>query len=693
MAELEAQSASSSASKCFVCFSVSTVPGNLLLKEPAHSHIAFHLDHLFDEKAKLKCLNHRETLSILCSTCNKLMCYKCSTDIKHRYHTCRRAETKFEEMKAILGPLRLKVTECLEQASHTLSQLNTSQDKLTQQKLHAQKEIEEKFQRNREDIDKKKKSLLAHLEMLYSEQEKFIITKKEELNDVRVQVSSCVDSIKKHFSEAAVTGISELVQRAVGDLVQSTITSNNTVPNIRCAISSVHLDSWKVYIQEVCPENCYAEGEGLTRATLNRFAMFDLHTRNSDNKPCENPVACQCIECELVHEESSVSLQAEVRQQGEANHYVLKYQPKLTGNHMLHVRIENSAIKESPFQVSVCEIQCPVATITDLQGPWGVAIGRNGQLIVAENGANRISFFSSERRRESSFGLPQPEESASNPSLPTTSVRGITAPVPSRETSTSDAQGATEVVASAQDKSIAPNQLPSQDSLDDLGCGESEKSVDHRPSGVVVDPSGNILVANRCQHCVMKFQEDGKLVKYVGNRDTFLYPSGITFNLLNNKIYVSDSHKHRIRIMNSDLSFDQVFGEYGDQDGQFVYPTSVACDSKGNVYVADNGNNRIQVFSMEGQHQRSFGQFGNRDGELCRPVAITVDSRDILYVSDRGNHRICIFTCEGRFVYAFHSKDEQSFDPSGLAVDQNGIISVCSFKQGHLKFFRYTAYL
>lgn len=218
---------------------------------------------------------------------------------------------------------------------------------------------------------------------------------------------------------------------------------------------------------------------------------------------------------------------------------------------------------------------------------------------------------------------------------------------------------------------------------------QSPTNLNH-PSEVAIDKQGNILVANRYQHSVIKFHPDGTSVKHVvvGNEDYF-YPTGIAVHPINNKIYVTDTLNHRIRVLNSDLSQDQAFGKHGDRKGaEFVYPTSVTCDSTGKVYVVDNSNHRIVVLTAEGVYVSCFGRCGNGDGELNQPVGIAVDSQDKLYISDRGNHRICIFTSDGCFVSSFHSPAEDSFDPSALAVDgSDHTLYVCSYKQGEVQLF------
>ena len=116
--------------------------------------------------------------------------------------------------------------------------------------------------------------------------------------------------------------------------------------------------------------------------------------------------------------------------------------------------------------------------------------------------------------------------------------------------------------------------------------------------------------------------------------------------------------------------------------GQFIYPTDIAFDSKGDVYVSEYGDNdRIQVFTREGKFIRSFGKFGDADGEFNRPQSIVIDG-DSVYVTDACNHRLCVFKTDGTWVrnmgHAGSAPGCYRF-PYGLDMDKDGDLIVCEF--------------
>ncbi len=78
----------------------------------------------------------------------------------------------------------------------------------------------------------------------------------------------------------------------------------------------------------------------------------------------------------------------------------------------------------------------------------------------------------------------------------------------------------------------------------------------------------------------------------------FYGPTGIAVDPAGN-VYVADMLNNRIQKFDSSDNFITKWGSRGTGDGEFDHPNAVAVDSKsGNVYVGDfDKNNRIQVFA------------------------------------------------------------------------------------------------
>ncbi len=106
------------------------------------------------------------------------------------------------------------------------------------------------------------------------------------------------------------------------------------------------------------------------------------------------------------------------------------------------------------------------------------------------------------------------------------------------------------------------------------------------------------------------------------------------------------------------------FGEYGQGDGQFIYPTDVAvligADglSVERIYVSEyGGHDRISVFDGDYHFKFSFGEWG--DGhyadkvQFARPQSLsieTIDGQKQVVISDSCNHRLGRFTLDGQLI-------------------------------------------
>lgn len=181
------------------------------------------------------------------------------------------------------------------------------------------------------------------------------------------------------------------------------------------------------------------------------------------------------------------------------------------------------------------------------------------------------------------------------------------------------------------------------------------------PVGLVLDGAKNIYVAEFNNHVVRKITPAGEVTTLAGDGTPgyadgtgsaakFYNPSGIDIDPLGN-LYVSEIGNNRIRKVTPTGVVTTVAGDgtFGYTNGprlfaQFAAPRDVAVDSDGNIYVTDGSNNVIRMIPPNGNVITLAGSgtagLANGPGSTAMfklPYAIALDAAGNLIVGERDN--------------------------------------------------------
>jgi sugar lactone lactonase YvrE len=139
----------------------------------------------------------------------------------------------------------------------------------------------------------------------------------------------------------------------------------------------------------------------------------------------------------------------------------------------------------------------------------------------------------------------------------------------------------------------------------------------NHPTGVAIDSNGNLYVADRENHTIRKITSAGVVTTLAGTAGQsgstdatgaaarFNKPTGVAVDASGN-VYVADRENHTIRKITSAgvvTTLAGTAGQSGSTDAtgtaaRFRQPHSVYVDPNGNIYVADLGNRTIRKITM-----------------------------------------------------------------------------------------------
>jgi hypothetical protein len=215
------------------------------------------------------------------------------------------------------------------------------------------------------------------------------------------------------------------------------------------------------------------------------------------------------------------------------------------------------------------------------------------------------------------------------------------------------------------------------------------------PRDVALDVYGNVYVADTLNSQIQKFTTDGTFITTIGSKGTgdgqiaAGGPWGVAVDVLGN-VYVADSYGGRVEKFGSDGTFLASYGPFNN-------PRGVGVDDNGNIYVANTRDNCIVKLDRNGVRLATWGSWGhNIDGLFSWPGHVDIDAVGNVYVADTENHCIQKFTSEGYFLARFGGSpdwfnpgtgDGQLASPYGVAVNAAGNVYAVDCSHSRIQVF------
>jgi uncharacterized protein (TIGR03437 family) len=264
----------------------------------------------------------------------------------------------------------------------------------------------------------------------------------------------------------------------------------------------------------------------------------------------------------------------------------------------------------------------------------------------------------------------------------------------------------------------------------------------HSPSGVAVDSSGNLYIADSGNNTIREVTTDGNISPFAGNGLASYYGDSSTSTPTTpaqaglddpqdvavgpkGTIYIVDTGNSFVRaVANGAINYVAGSGSVGfagdggsatatttnTGPGVALYgPRAIAFDSAGNYYLADSGNGRIRkvdtkgiITTVAGNGTLGFAGDGSAASaaNLNQPSGVAVDGQGNIYVADTLNARIrkvsssgTISTVAGNGLLSYSGDGgpptgAQLNGPLGIAADNTGSLFIADSQNGVVRIVR-----
>ena len=196
-------------------------------------------------------------------------------------------------------------------------------------------------------------------------------------------------------------------------------------------------------------------------------------------------------------------------------------------------------------------------------------------------------------------------------------------------------------------------------------AGAATSSELAAPGGVAVDSSGNFYIADTDNNVVVKVTAGGTLSVIAGTgtsgaptpgpatSSNLASPSGVAVDSSGN-LYIADTNNNEIEKVTPGGTLSVIAGTGATgaptpgpaTSSKLDKPAAVAVDGSGNVYIADNDNNEIEKVTPGGTLSIIAGTGTEStptpgpatSSDLDNPLGIAVDSSGNVYIADTDNN-------------------------------------------------------
>jgi DNA-binding beta-propeller fold protein YncE len=162
------------------------------------------------------------------------------------------------------------------------------------------------------------------------------------------------------------------------------------------------------------------------------------------------------------------------------------------------------------------------------------------------------------------------------------------------------------------------------------------------PLDVAIDRIGNAYIIMSKKPEIYKYSPEGQFIEKLGGtgKAALIFPTSIIIK--DSDVYITDFGGKRIVKMDLKGNFVKEFKSKGEYEA-IKGPSGIHVDDDGNLYILDLGEVPVVVLSKEGELISKIGDFGNEEGRFVYPTGVIAKSSEEIFVLDNSRNTILRF--------------------------------------------------
>lgn len=168
------------------------------------------------------------------------------------------------------------------------------------------------------------------------------------------------------------------------------------------------------------------------------------------------------------------------------------------------------------------------------------------------------------------------------------------------------------------------------------------------PRGLAIMPNGDLLVADTGNKRILEYTPWGDYVNQVGGGGVVLgrfeEPVDVAVNPVTGTVYVADIWNRRVQLLTPALEAIEEWPVPSWESKDIWDKAYLAVDGNGTLYASDPQFSQVYIYSADGNLEASFGKYGVELNRFSKPTGLAIDPTDnSLLVADADNNRVMVF--------------------------------------------------